>query len=83
MEVEGGNPPRIARERAVITHMVRYLEISERNQVDISGLEHLLLGTEIARCKHARRGCYSRFVLLETLRGGKGGRGAEVAGAVL
>ena len=45
--VEDTNPPWTARERAVITQM-RCVEKSEQIQVDISEMEHLLLGAEDA-----------------------------------
>ena len=50
MEVADANPPWNARERTVITKMERYLENSEKIQVGISELEHLLLDPEEEAC---------------------------------
>ena len=87
--VEDANTPWTARERTVIAEMVRYLEKSEQIQVDISELEHFLLGTEDAEvsirslAENVRvEGGYSRFVLLDTPRGKGGGRGAKVADTI-
>ena len=48
MEVENVNPPWTARERLLIAKMEKYLEESEQIQVEISELEHFLLGPEEA-----------------------------------
>ena len=89
MKKENASPPRIARERTVITQMVRFLEKSEQIQLEVRELERFLLGTEDAHIsvrllsENARdQGGPSRFVLLDTPRGKGGGRGAEVADAV-
>ena len=65
--------------------MVRYLEKGEQIQVDISELEHFLLGTEdadisirsLANNAQNKRN-HSRFMLLDMSRGNGGGRGAQV-----
>ena len=69
-----------ARERAVIAKMERYLEKSEKTQVEVSELEHFLfaprhedISTTSFPEKRADEGGYSRYVLLETPRGKGGG----------
>ena len=76
MDADGVNSPWTAREGVLIAKVEQYLEKSESIQVEISELEHFLLGPEDADisitsfAENARdEGGQSKFVLLDTPRG--------------
>ena len=67
-----------------IANMEKYLETSESIQVEISELEHFLLGPEdavISITSFAENARDCKFVLLDAPRGKGAGRGVEVADA--
>ena len=88
MEVDDYNPPWTARERVVLDEMEKHLEQGESIKVEVSELEHFLLGpedtdvsiTSFAENARDNSGC-SKFVLLDTPRGKGAGRGVVVADA--
>ena len=86
MEVEYTNPPWTARERLLIDKMEQYLEESGSIQVEVTELEHDLLGPEDADiciksyAEGARDESGARKLVL--LDAEEGGLGAEVADAV-
>ena len=83
MKKEDASPPWIARERTVITQMLRFLEKREQIQLEVRELEHFLLGTEDAHISVRLLSENARDQgVLDTPRGKGGSRGAEVADAV-
>ena len=83
MEVEDYNLPWTARERVVLDKKERYLKKSESIKVAVSELEHFLLGPQDADISITSfdEGGDGKFVLLDTPRGKRAGRGVETADA--